>query len=220
MKYLGFIGSLLIVIALTIIILYMYNVIPSYLTIAIFFPSLLAGLILTFASLMWLNYIYSMKGTLKYFFISILLFVLTIVFFILGLGFANYSIDKLFYFLSFISFVLSVLFGFLYFRKVYQATYIYTFYLTGKFILWSLFSPLILYFIFWFITSTFYKIDFIDPELVKYFEDFKFITALFFSWLTFYSMIIVSFVFLTIAFLNVNAEKEEEKIKEELEELE
>jgi hypothetical protein len=218
MKYLGFIGSLLIVIALISFILYTYQLIPGYVTISIFAPSILAGVILTLASIIWLTYIYSIKYSLKYLFFSIVSFILFIVFLFLGLSLVNYAISKLFYILSVISFIMSIIFAYIFFRHIYQNTDIYTFYLAGKFILWALIAPIIFFGIFWFVTSAFYKIDFVNPYYVKYFSDFKLITALFFAWLVFYSMIVVSFIFLTIAFLYVDASKEEERIKQEMEE--
>jgi len=229
-KYIGFIGSLFIVLALLIPVVSLHlNVSTTiYISASVIFS--IAGISMLLFAIWWLADIYSINGVLSKLLFITANFIVILIFTALNVYlylFHSPTIQTYIVSVSaiLIAIVIHVFLVVNLFKSIYIATDIYPFLLSSRFFIYSILLIPLFTLIFWLILTNFYNTDFFNisgyfSNAEAIFSTLNLVIALFIALLISYGLIVSSFIFLAFGFLAVDSSKEEEKIKEEIEELE
>jgi len=220
-KFIGFLGGLFIALSLLSPLLYMYFNIPLYILITIIFVLILSGFFMTSFSIWWLSDVYSIKGVPA----ELIIIILSLIAFSVSLALTVYifftirlSIYLVPLFFSVVTFFVFIYFLLRMFKKIFDHTGIYLFFISAKFLLYSIIFFPIFVLISLGIFSIFYGNGERSFEFYTYYKYAKIGLSILFSIFLSFSMVIVSFIFLGLGFLMVDSKKEREKILEETKE--
>jgi len=176
---------------------------------------------MTSFALWWVSDIYSIKGVPA----EIVIIVLSLIAFSVSMALTVYiyftvriSLYFIPLFFAIITFLTFMYFLLRMFKKIFDETNIYLFFLSAKFVLYAIVFFPIFVLLSWAVFSIFYGEGEKSFEFYTYYKYAKIGLSVLFSIFLSFSMIIVSFLFLGLGFLMVDSKREREKIIEETKE--